>query len=267
MFCSFNMFIVCINIKKKVVNNKSFVYPTGFEYAIFDIGSREVFLVKIVNPSVEIMTPIDGNQVLKHLELCCRNCYQSEGLIEDGSAERMLNKIMHIGHTSVLEHFSITVRVIADTGVLKDITRHRICSFAVESTRYCCYNKDKFGKEITVMNPVPVLFASEEDEGYRVWLSAIEEMEKSYLKLADMGFKPDVCRMLLPHSTKSSIIMTANIREWRHIFSLRCAKAAHPTVRQIMIMILAKFSEAIPVVFDDLAHEFLGADNADTDKN
>lgn len=217
-------------------------------------------MVKIIDPLVEVMTPLNGEEILKHLELCCRNCYQSEGLIEEGSAERMIKKIIQLNHTSMLEHFSITVRIFADTGVLKDITRHRICSFAVESTRYCCYGKEKFGREIAVMNPVPAVFPSVEDEGYKIWLKTMQEIENAYLKLSDMGCKPDVCRMLLPHSTKSSIIMTANIREWRHIFSLRCASRAHPTVQQIMKMVLAVFHKNIPLLFDDLAAEFLNED-------
>lgn len=214
-------------------------------------------MVKIIEPSIEIMSPFNGDEVLKHLELCCRNCYQSEGLIGEGSAERMLRKIIELNHTAMLEHFSVTVRILADTGVLKDITRHRHCSFAVESTRYCCYSKEKFGGEIGVMNPIPALFSSTDEEGYKIWLAAMQEIESSYNRLSALGYKPDVCRMLLPHSTKASIIITANIREWRLIFSLRCDKAAHPTVQHIMKMLLAEFYKRTPVLFEDLAAKFL----------
>lgn len=212
-------------------------------------------MVRILEPSVEILTPLDGEAILKHLELCCRNCYLSEGNITEGSAEKMLKKIIELDHTAMLEHFAVTVKIMADTGVLKDITRHRVCSFAVESTRYNCYAKDKFGKEITVMNP-DILF-NPDDEGYQVWLKCMEDIEKAYMKLSEMGYKPDVCRMLLPHSTKASIIMTANIREWRHIFKLRCAPQAHPTVQQIMKMVLKSLHDQIPVVFDDVYEKFI----------
>ncbi len=206
-------------------------------------------MVKVVQSSVEIMTPLDGEAILKHLELCIRNCYKSEDKIEPGSAEKMIRKIIELKHEAMLEHFSVTVRLITDIGVYKDLTRHRIASFAIESTRYCNYSKGKFGSEITVMEP-PVLKKGTPD--YDFWLKSMQQMEDNYNEMASRGYKPDVLRMLLPHSTKASVIMTANLREWRHIFKLRTAKAAHPTVREIMNKTLEAFKKQIPVVFDDI---------------
>ncbi len=209
-------------------------------------------MVKIIPDSVEIMTPLDGQAILKHLELCIRNCYKSEDKIEPGSAEKMIRKIIELKHEAMLEHFSVTVRLITDIGVYKDLTRHRIASFAIESTRYCNYSKGKFGSEITVMEP-PELVPGTED--YNVWLTCMQDIEKAYNTLAAKGYKADVCRMMLPHSTKASVIMTANLREWRHIFKLRTAKAAHPTVRHIMAKVLAEFQKQIPIIFDDIVAE------------
>lgn len=209
-------------------------------------------MVKVVPESVEIMTPLDGDAILKHLELCIRNCYKSEDKIEPGSAEKMIKKIIELKHEAMLEHFAVTVRLITDLGVYKDITRHRIASFAIESTRYCNYSKGKFGGELTVMEP-PVLQKGTPE--YDLWLQTMETIEKNYNALANMGYKADVCRMLLPHSVKASVVMTANLREWRHIFKLRTAKAAHPTVQSIMKKVLAEFKRQIPLVFDDITVE------------
>lgn len=206
-------------------------------------------MVKVVSDSVEIMTPLDGEAILKHLELCIRNCYKSEDKIEPGSAEKMIRKIIELKHEAMLEHFSITVRLITDIGVYKDLTRHRIASFAIESTRYCNYSKGKFGSEITVMEPPELVPGT---EAYDIWMKCMTDIETAYNTLAAQGYKADVCRMVLPHSTKASVIMTANLREWRHIFKLRTAKAAHPTVRRVMAKVLTEFQRRIPIIFDDI---------------
>ena len=209
-------------------------------------------MVKVVSDSVEIMTPLDGAAILKHLELCIRNCYKSEDKIEPGSAEKMIRKIIELKHEAMLEHFSITVRLITDIGVYKDLTRHRIASFAIESTRYCNYSKGKFGSEITVMEPPELIPGT---EAYDIWMKCMTDIETAYNTLAAQGYKADVCRMVLPHSTKASVIMTANLREWRHIFKLRTAKAAHPTVRRVMAKVLTEFQRQIPIIFDDIVAE------------
>lgn len=209
-------------------------------------------MVKVVPESVEIMTPLDKDAILKHLELCIRNCYKSEDKIEPGSAEKMIKKIIELKHEAMLEHFAVTVRLLTDIGVYKDLTRHRIASFAIESTRYCNYSKGKFGGELTVMQP-PVLQQGTPE--YDLWFQTMETIEKNYNALSNMGYKADVCRMMLPHSTAASVIMTANLREWRHIFKLRTAKAAHPTVQSIMKKVLAEFKKHIPLIFDDIAVE------------
>ncbi|MDR2901764.1 MAG: FAD-dependent thymidylate synthase [Lactobacillales bacterium] len=206
-------------------------------------------MVKVVPNSFEIMTPLDGEAILKHLELCIRNCYKSEDKIEPGSAEKMVRKIVELKHEAMIEHFSVTVKMTTDLGVYKDLTRHRIASWAIESTRYCNYSRGKFGSEITVMEP-PYLTKGTED--YNIWLNAMQEIENAYNTLAGKGYKADLCRMLLPHSIKADVILTANLREWRHIFKLRTAKAAHPCVQDIMKKVLKEFKARIPILFDDI---------------
>lgn len=206
-------------------------------------------MVKIVEPHVEIITPLDGEAILKHLELCARNCYKSEDKITPDSARTMIKKLLELGHEAMIEHYTLTVKLTCDIGVYKDLTRHRLVSFAIESTRYCNYSKGKFGNELSVIKPCHI---KENTPEYDLWLSTMQTIEKNYNQMAALGCRPDQLRMLLPHSTKADVIMTANLREWRHIFKLRCAPAAHPTVQEVMDMLLVKLRNEIPVIFDDI---------------
>jgi thymidylate synthase (FAD) len=212
-------------------------------------------MVKIIEPSVEIVSEINSDKMLKQIEKCVRNCYKSENNITEDttSAVKMIGKLIEMGHTAMIEFADVIVNLHCDVGVYKDLTRHRHCSFAIESTRYCNYSKGKFGNEISVIKPCNM----DENSGiYHTWLKAMNDMERAYMQMAEIGATPDQLRMILPHSTAASVMMKANIREWRHIFNLRCAKAAHPSVRQIMLMTLNEFHNKIPVLFDDLYEQF-----------
>lgn len=204
-------------------------------------------MVKIVEPSVEILTPIDGESVLKFIESCGRTCYQSYERITPESAERMIKMLIKNGHESVLEHFNITIKMICNIGDYKDLTRHRHASFSIESTRFIDYSG-----ELKVINPVNIT-KKDHDVVYYEWLACMRYIEDMYRTMKSHGCKPDQLRMILPHSTAAEVCMTANLREWRHIFKLRTSKAAHPSVQQVMKMTLDKFKEKIPVVFDDLS--------------
>lgn len=208
-------------------------------------------MVRLIEPSYEIWTPLDGDYILRFIEKCARNCYKSEGVINDHSAEKMVKKLIELGHTAMLEHFNITVKITTDLGCYKDITRHRHVSYAIESTRYCNYGKDKFGSEITFIKPAHI---PEGTPMYDAWYKGICEIEKQYMEIVKCGGNADHARMLLPHSVKADVVMTANLREWRHVLSLRTASAAHPTVQQIMKLLLQEFKAKIPVVFDDIGN-------------
>lgn len=212
-------------------------------------------MVKIIKPSVEIISEINSDKILKQIEKCARNCYKSENNITEDttSAVKMIGKLIEMGHTAMIEFADVIVNLHCDIGVYKDLTRHRHCSFAIESTRYCNYSKGKFGNEISVIKPCNM----DENSGiYHTWLKAMNDMERAYMQMAEIGATPDQLRMILPHSTAASVMMKANVREWRHIFNLRCAKAAHPSVRQIMLITLNEFHNKIPVLFDDLYEQF-----------
>lgn len=212
--------------------------------------------MKVIDPSFSFMHLPDGEFVLRHLELAARTCYKSEDKAGPDSARKLLSRIVRLGHDSVLEHISVTVRIVCDRGVTHELVRHRLCSFSQESTRYANYAQDKFGSEITVIRPY---FWTSDDQRYAVWLSAMQACEDAYLRLVAAGATAQEARSVLPNSLKTEIVTTANIREWRHIFKLRCDKAAHPQMRQVMLPLLAAFAARVPLLFDDLAERFAGA--------
>lgn len=205
--------------------------------------------MRIIEPSVEILTPIDGEAILKMLESVGRTCYKSEDKIQEGSAEKFISNIVKRGHEAVIEHYNITVKFICDRGVTHEIVRHRVASYCQESTRYCNYSNDKFGSEITVIKP---LYLEPGTLGYDAWFMACQTAEGAYFDLLDWGCSPQEARAVLPNSLKTELVMTANIREFRHFFKLRCSKAAHPQMREVANMLLKEFKERIPVLFDDI---------------
>ena len=209
--------------------------------------------MKIIAPSHEIFYLPDGDDVLKRIELAGRTCYKSENQITKDSAADFVKRIIDSGHHSVIEHVNITVRFICDRGVTHELVRHRLASYSQESTRYANYSKEKFGREITVIKP---LFWKEDSEEYPEWLSAMEQAEKSYMRLIDLDASPEQARSVLPNSLKTEIVITCNIREWRHIFRLRCSCSAHPQMREIMLPLLREFHEKIPMLFEDIYSQY-----------
>ena len=190
--------------------------------------------MNIIEPRVIIESKINQKEAMDLIERAGRVCYKSESKIEGGSAEKFIKGIISRGHESVIEHISITVCVICDRGVSHEIVRHRIASYSQESTRYCNYTTDKFSNEITVIKP---LFWDEGSKKYDEWKKAMANCEKAYFSLIKEGASPQEARSVLPNSLKTEIFITMNIREWRHFFSLRCNKSAHPQMQQIAKMI------------------------------
>ena len=193
----------------------------------------------------------DGDQMLANIAAAGRVCYQSESKSDDAAFVR---KRIKQGHESVLEHEKISVRIICDRGVSHELVRHRIASYSQESTRYCNYSKGKFGSELTFIRPYW------DDRSIRAemirlracWQEACLNAEWSYKKMIDAGCTPEAARAVLPNCLKTEVVMTANLREWRHFFKLRCAPAAHPDMRIIANMLLTAFKDVVPVVFDDI---------------
>lgn len=154
-----------------------------------------------------------------------------------------------------LTHCDITVKFIVDRGVSHELVRHRVASFAQESTRYCNYGKDKFGKQLTFIIPEFFKFGSEE---WHLWKTQMESVEKLYIEMIERGVSPQEARTVLPNSLKTEIVMTANAAEWIHFFELRaCNKTgkAHPQMLEVTRPLLDEFKETVAVIFDGLSYE------------
>lgn len=209
--------------------------------------------MKIIKASYEIMPvngrPLDGAAVLESIERCGRVCYKSEDSITDGSAEKFVRSLIKRGHESVLEHVSFSVRFIVDRGVSHEIVRHRLASYSQESTRYCNYSHGKHGGEITVIKP---LYLAESTPAYDQWEWSCKAAEKTYFQLLNWGCSPQEARSVLPNSLKTEMVMTTNLREWRHFLRLRTSPAAHPQMIEVTVPLLAELKQLIPAVFDDI---------------
>lgn len=208
--------------------------------------------MRIIKPSVEFITPLNGKVVMQRLEECGRVCYKSEDRITDDSAENFIKKIIDIGHEAVLEHCSFTVKFICDRGVSHEIVRHRLAAYCQESTRYCNYSKDKFSHEVTFIEPC---FLTPGSKGYDRWKEACSDAEDAYFDLLEWGCTPQEARSVLPNSLKTEVVMTADIREWRHFLKLRCSKAAHPQMREIATQLLEVVCQEMPALFEDVRKE------------
>lgn len=205
--------------------------------------------MQIIKAGYEILDTLNGEEILKKIERVARVCYKSEDKITDGSAEKMVKALIKRGHEAMLEHFSFSVKFIVDRGVSHELVRHRVASFAQESTRYCNYGHEG---EITVIKP---LYLSDCGEDYNIWRKACVVAEKQYLDMLAYGFSPQEARAVLPNSLKTEVVMTANLREWRHFFSLRACGTTgkpHPQMLEVTVPLLKEIKSLIPVVFDDL---------------
>jgi len=204
--------------------------------------------MRILKPRWTIETDINHiDGMLRRIERAGRTCYKSEDRITHDSARAFVKtRLIDRGHLSVLEHESVTVRFQCDRGVSHEIVRHRPASYSQESTRYCNYSKEKFGKEVSFIELRP--FLSESQHG--PWLIALGEVEECYFTLMERGASPQIARSVLPNSLKTEIVITYNLRQWRHVFTLRTDNAAHPQMRELMRPLLAAFRKLIPVIFD-----------------
>jgi len=188
---------------------------------------------------------------LETIEKAGRTCYKSEGRITQGSAEKFAKHIVELGHETVIEHASASVRFVTNRGVTHELVRHRLCSFCQESTRYVKYH------DIEFIKPVWWNDANYSEKQRQIWQQAMLNAEQAYRAAIEAGDKPEQAREVLPNSLKTEIIVTANLREWRHIFAARCTKYAHPQIRELMLDCLQGFAKEVPIIFDDLVAKFI----------
>ncbi|SMB96132.1 thymidylate synthase (FAD) [Thermanaeromonas toyohensis ToBE] len=207
--------------------------------------------MRVIRPYVCVPAGVDGEAILRRIERVGRVCYKSEDRITEGSARQFVASLIRRGHESVLEHEKLTVRIVCDRGVSHELVRHRIASYSQESTRFCSYASERFKEEITVVAPC----LSGGPEAYAAWHNACLAAEQAYLSLVRMGVPAEQARSVLPHSLKTEVVVTANLREWRHIFRLRADRHAHIEMRRIMVPLLLHFRRVIPIVFDDVGYD------------
>lgn len=212
--------------------------------------------MRLIEQSFEIedLGAEDGLAILKKIERAGRTCYKSEEKITGDSAERFVRGLIKNGHHSVIEHHSVSARIVSNRGVTHELVRHRLAAYSQESTRYCNYG----GKGMTFVRPVWLnLSGGPEYMETMAFLMSLQESEDTYNQLLEFGWSPQQAREVLPNALKTEIVMTANLREWRHVFSLRCSPASHPPMVALMRRGLEQMAEAVPVVFEDLKEQFL----------
>ncbi|MBD3879557.1 MAG: FAD-dependent thymidylate synthase [Quinella sp. 1Q5] len=206
--------------------------------------------MKIIEPSVELVEDFDAAAIMQKIERAGRVCYKSEGNIKADSAEKFIRGIIKRGHESVIEHATVSFKIICDRGVTHELVRHRIgASYSQESTRFCDYSAGKFGGELTFIKPC---FWQDDDENFLLWKATMAQLEKTYLAMRAKGAKPEEARSILPNSLKTEIFVTMNLRELRHFLKLRTAKAAHPQMREVALKIYQILVKKLPAVFDDI---------------
>lgn len=214
----------------------------------------------VLKPTYEIITPMSWDEMVKHVERCGRTCYKTEARLGINTREFVRN-IIDRGHESVIEHVCFSVLFTVDRGITHELVRHRLASYSQESTRYCNYASGKFDSQISFISidkgmdldfNMDAITPEEATTILQEWVQAMKHAEEHYMKLIKLGASPQIARSVLPQSTKADIMVTANIREWRHILRLRTSRAAHPQMREIMIPLFIELRQLCPVFFEDI---------------
>ena len=199
--------------------------------------------MRIVKPSVSIESNISYNEALRIVENATRVCYKSEDKIKEGSAEKLIKGVIKAKHLGCIEHVSLTVKFICDRACSHQLVRHRLMSFNQKSQRYC--KED----DLEVIKPEGLKNAT-------IWLESCRQAENAYAELIRRGEKPEVARGVLPNSTATEIYATANLRERRHFFELRCHRTAQRDIRSLALSLLCQMFEKYPVFFEDLVDKY-----------
>lgn len=205
--------------------------------------------MQIIKPSANIISISGGSgiELLRQIEYGARTCYRSEGAQTEDSYAKLLPRLFTSAHMSVFEHGSIQVEFTVDRGVSHELVRHRLLSFSQESTRYCNYSKDKFGNEISVIEPEGLTI-----EQHNWWTKGVLEAEKAYFNLLSLEVKPQIARDVLPNCLATRLVVTGNPRVWRHVLLQRTHKSVHPKFLQVSIPLLEQFKRQIPILYDDI---------------
>lgn len=214
--------------------------------------------MRIIHPYVKPQMLPPRKVLYNLLEAAGRTCYLSER-VEGDTTEKFIQRIMKRKHWSVLEHGHLSVRMVCDRGVTHELVRHRIASYSQESTRYCNYSGDKFGGEIKVIDLATGfkydLNNPKDLAKYEEWMAAMEDAERHYMRMLELGATPQEARSVLPTSTKTEIVVTMNVREWRHFLEMRWVGVSgtpHPQMQEIAEKVYDLLATYYPILFEDL---------------
>lgn len=192
-----------------------------------DNGCNEI--PEVVEHTVELIeyTPLASLQVA----MAARTCYRSEKPMTTAEADDFVKMLIHKGHESPLEFAHITLRITTSRDITHELVRHRLASYAQESTRYVRYKNG-----VQKVRPVEIKEYLEDgtpNPAYHAWLDGCRAAEKAYIELLRITHRPELARTVLPGSTRTTIVMQMNMREFRHFLRLRMASAAHPDMRYV----------------------------------
>ncbi len=213
--------------------------------------------MNIIKPYARILPPpgspnrefraADGVYLLLRIEWAARISHRSEESVTVGSYDRFIRSVvLSHGDWSVTEHASVSVDFYVDRGVTHELVRHRLFAFTQESTRFVNYEKR--------MPPsfVKPAFGETASDLEHEWRRAIEECERRYINLIALGVAPQLARSVFPNALASRIVVTGNLRNWRHFLLMRTTKEAHPQMREVTIPLLEQFKATIPILYEDI---------------
>ena len=179
----------------------------------------------------------------KVIEEAGRTSYQSFNRIGEGSEKKFIRTIINLGHLSVIEHAVASFRIKdVSRSLTHQLVRHRLASFTQKSQRYV----DE--KHFTFVEPPKI---EENPEAHKIYLDFMESVRETYRKLRDLKIPKEDARFVLPNATTTEIVITANLREWRHIVELRGSRHAQWEIRRMTIEILKILKRKAPTVFED----------------
>lgn len=241
--------------------------------------------MRLIKPKVEILDQLNEESVITKIAAVSRTCYKSEGLSTPEKDKALVKRLIDSKHDAMLEFVDVTVKFTTDTGISHELVRHRMASYAQESSRYCNYSKDKFSNELTYIIPswldipegnysqwdgdwvnmdkMKINLPHDNEKAVCNWLHTLRDAELTYRLLTNKGWTAEQARSVLPKSIKTEINMKANLREWRHFFRLRCSKHAHPDMRVLALDLLKQMHDKLPTIFEDIYQEFYGTERQD----
>lgn len=203
--------------------------------------------VELCSQSAILLDPSrTAKVIMEDLELAARVCYKSEGRIQEGSAEKLIKSCIKRGHESVIEHETLTANILTSRAIANEIVRHRLASYSQESTRYVRY-QDR------IRCIIPSGFLEEDaSECSKEYKKACQAAAETYKSLIDKGVSPQTARDVLPLGLRTELFMTANLRQWRHVFKLRLDKTAHPQIRKLFFQLYIQMLDFLPAIFEDV---------------